>query len=341
MEDTDRPNPAEMDDLSSIEEEQGAYVSEPRQDPPERPAPADNPAAALRSIPDALAADLSEELSRRLRTSLRVRPCGARVYAYREFRRTIAEPTFCYILAAEFESAADVEDAARSGGEPAGAAWVEIAPQVAFPMICRLLGGTETDRFFPDRPLTVIERRLLGGVVSLAGQSLGRSWPVSPGPRFRWAGGAGLPCARTALAPDAPVIVLRFTLDMHPRTGAMRIAIPQSLLPAAAAPAPGERTGQEGTPAEPARQRSVAPLELSVTVEQGAISTEELAQLSRGDIVVTDADAHGEVIVRIAGIPKFAARLGVADGRRAIKIIRKLDEPQGRQADRAEQEPPQ
>ena len=340
MEDTDRPNPAEMDDLSSIEEEQGAYVSEPRQDPPERPAPADHPAAALRSIPDALAADLSEELSRRLRTSLRVQPCGARVYTYREFRRTIAEPTSCYVLAAEFESAADVEDAARPDGEPAGAAWVEIAPQVAFPMVCRLLGGAETDRFFPDRPLTAIERRVLGGVASLAGQSLGRSWPVSPGPRFRWAGGEGPPCDRTALAPDAPVIVLRFTLDMHPRTGAMRIAIPQSLLPAAA-PAPGERTGQEANRAEPARQRSVAPLELSVTVEQGAISPEELAQLSRGDIVVTDADAQGEVIVRIAGIPKFAARLGVADGRRAVKIIRKLDEPEGRQADRAEQEPRQ
>jgi flagellar motor switch protein FliM len=62
-----------------------------------------------------------------------------------------------------------------------------------------------------------------------------------------------------------------------------------------------------------------------VAVEGVDLSPEELARMEAGDILSTDSDADGEVIVRIDGVPRFAARLGSADGRRAITITRRLD----------------
>ena len=51
------------------------------------------------------------------------------------------------------------------------------------------------------------------------------------------------------------------------------------------------------------------------------VATEHLAV---GDVLATDIATDAEVIIRVAGVPKFAARLGQFKGRRAIVITRKL-----------------
>ena len=60
---------------------------------------------------------------------------------------------------------------------------------------------------------------------------------------------------------------------------------------------------------------------------RGASDTADITDLSRGDRLVADAAADAEVIVHGAGIPKFGARLGAAEGKRAVRIIRRLDPP--------------
>jgi flagellar motor switch protein FliM len=61
-------------------------------------------------------------------------------------------------------------------------------------------------------------------------------------------------------------------------------------------------------------------------VQDIAVSAEELARLSEGDLLVTDTPADGEVLVRIGGIPRFYARLGASNGKKAIRITRRIGE---------------
>ena len=89
---------------------------------------------------------------------------------------------------------------------------------------------------------------------------------------------------------------------------AMRLFLPEALL--------------GGLPATGAVNRN-GPVEISVTAAEGdvVLGPDELADLSAGDILTTDAPAGGEVIVRVAGIPKYRARLGACNGRRAVTIL--------------------
>lgn len=79
--------------------------------------------------------------------------------------------------------------------------------------------------------------------------------------------------------------------------------------------------------ADLSQRPQTAPLELSAALEGITLDQAELAELAEGDIVATDVPADGEVIVRVGGIPKFAARLGTSGGRKLLTIVRRLDGP--------------
>ena len=83
----------------------------------------------------------------------------------------------------------------------------------------------------------------------------------------------------------------------------------------------------------PQRPTASATLALSAAVAGILIAAQELAGLAAGDIIATDTPADGEVILRIGGIPKFAAKLALADGRRALTITRRLDAQADAKAD--------
>jgi flagellar motor switch protein FliM len=60
-------------------------------------------------------------------------------------------------------------------------------------------------------------------------------------------------------------------------------------------------------------------------VQDISVTEEELAQLTEGALLVTDTPEGGEVLVRIGGIPRFYARLGASNGRKAIRITRRVE----------------
>lgn len=289
--------------------------SEPADEAPE----ADAPAAV--DVQAALADALAAALSRRLRAAA-AHPGGARAQTYDGFRGAIPERSFCF----------------RLNDSDGAAGCVEITPPIAFPLLGTLLGGGEIEACVPDRPLTRIERRVLGRVASWVAEAATAVLPG--GPPLRPA-----PDDDSAedLAADRNVVVLTFTLELHHQVGTLRLCLPQELAPPHLAREAHHHATGRYVPAEDAGPTSSAPLELSVTVEDCAIPAEDLADLARGDILVTDAEAGGEVIVRVAGIPKYAGQLGAADGKRAVKITRRLDDqsPAAPAADRVDIDGPE
>jgi flagellar motor switch protein FliM len=72
------------------------------------------------------------------------------------------------------------------------------------------------------------------------------------------------------------------------------------------------------------KRATAAPLEITASIEALELDWAELAGLAVGDILATELPTDGEITIRIGGIPKYAARLRVIDGRKVVTITRRL-----------------
>jgi len=188
-------------------------------------------------------------------------------------------------------------------GRDQGRIWLCVDPHAAAAMIDIILGGRPYQSESGDRALTAIDRRLLSRVLDRAAGIV--------------AGLAGIPQPMTQLeAEEAPrsdtVSAACLDLDIG---GAIWVFVDGQLQR-------DENPGANGrTP--PAKG---GPIELSATLNVPEIAPDQLAQLEVGDIISTDVSIDGEVVVRLAGIPKYVGQLSTADGKKAITITRKISE---------------
>ena len=274
-------------------------------------APASQRGPCLRRVQDHFAKGFSSGLSSLIGQEAEVHPAGWARRSYAEFLASLREPTSCAMLSAERRRKDHPIAADDRKGECLGRVWLEIAPQVAHAVIELLLGGAGEGACIPNRPLTSVEQRLLRRVAALAAEALTQTWPAEAKWTFQLQAACSARPAPPADKGNEPVTVLTFKLSAGPTSGLMRLCIPQSLLGQAVPPdpAPGGRSG---------------PVGVSATLPDMTLSADELAGLAVGDILTTDEPADGEVIVRVAGIPKYRARVGSLNGRRAVTITRRI-----------------
>lgn len=286
------------------------------------------PAAGFfQSLHGALCTGFCAALSRAMKVPFTARAAGGTVCDWEGFLGSIEENSFCFALGSRWAPS----PAAQTDPTPGPPLWLEFTPQIAFPILDRMLGGTARDNCLANRSLTMVERHLLARVVNLAGRHLGECWPAPhpvflcvPETPFCLQERADFIAARAdAGSPHDPSVgVLKVSLQMAKHAGAIRLCIPLAALPQTARPhAPGPWQWED-TPPRPAASL----LELSVAAPDVPVSQQELADLRCGDILLSDAAGDDEVIVRLAGIPKFYARLGTSNGRRAIRITRRISD---------------
>jgi len=100
---------------------------------------------SLQTLHEAFARNFGAALSGFLRTIVEVRVSSCDQLTYGEFISSLPNPTsFNLVDAKPLE----------------GQVCLELSPLIIYPIIDRLLGGTNRDLFIPQRPLTVIETRL-------------------------------------------------------------------------------------------------------------------------------------------------------------------------------------
>lgn len=186
---------------------------------------------------------------------------------------------------------------AGAGGaaEAPATAWIELPVRLAGSIVDRMLGGAGDDET-DDRALTRTERRLLRRFVA--------RWTAPVVSVLDRAGAGGV-------EPGRPAAVLSFEAGVGAVAGTVKLCVPAGVL------------GGRGVVSAEAAS---GPVEIRVAVEQPADAA-ALADLEAGDIIDTEMPVDGEVIVRVAGIPKYAGRLRTCDGRRAVEIVRRLGEP--------------
>jgi len=249
-----------------------------------------------------LRADVSTRLAAVLETSRR------------QFTQALEEPTCAFSLIPAGVQPAD----------PAAVTCLEFSPAIAMVLVERLMGGEGDGSPFasgnragglavkhnsapappPQRPLTSAERRVLLHLANLVALTLSVARPGGKSGELRAdlapAGGGG----------DDRVVVATFELSLSGRVGTMRLCGCGRLAWAA-------RGGAS-------KRTTAAPLEVTAAIEGLELDSADLADLAVSDILATEVPTGGEITIRIGGIPKYAARLRVIDGRKVITITRRL-----------------
>ncbi len=246
-----------------------------------------------RTLQDAFAASFAAAASAVLGADVHVRPAGLGLPG--------ATDAGCRLALSGF---AAVEEA---GSAPARPVALVISPPACFGMVDRLLGGRGGSAP-PARAVTDVERRLLARFAGIARASLSRALPEGARARLR-------PVA-TVEDDDEASVHLAFSVAIDTPAGRTPPAALWLSLPAEAI------ATESAAPPEHPREK----LELTASLPPTRLRGSEVAGLATGDTLASGSPPDAEVIVRVAGIPKYVGQLGRHNGRRAVTVLRRIGE---------------
>jgi len=269
----------------------------------------------LEGVHDGFARNFGASLSGFLRTIVEVRVATAEQLTYSEFIHSLPNPT-CFNLL----QAPPLE----------GQMCLEISPLIIYPVIDRLLGGSSAEMFIPQRPLTMIEERLVGRLTNRALQCLTEVWSALIEVKFEVTETESNPHLVQIVAPNEVVVVIGFEIKMGTRAGTMSFCIPFNVIE----PVMGKlatrswlayrrRGDQEDVQHRLSHALERAQIELQAYLAETTITLGELMNLQPGDIIKTDKPANSEMLICAEGQNKYAGRMGKYKDKRAIRITRR------------------
>lgn len=271
---------------------------------------------ALQTLHEAFARNFGASLSGFLRMIVEVRVVACEQMTYAEFIAGLPNPTsFNLIQAPPLE----------------GRVCLEISPLIIYPIIDRLLGGNNEDLFIPQRPLTVIETRLISKVTDRAMAALREAWAGVKELEFALSETESNPQIVQIVPPNEVVIVIGFELKMANRAGTMNLCIPynviEPLMEVLSAQSwfnSGRMHGTHEYEGRIAGTLSRAGLEVSGLLAETSITLHDLLNLAVGDLIVTEKPASQHVAVCVEGQKKFLAHIGQIKGARAMRVVRPI-----------------
>ncbi|MBL8759394.1 MAG: flagellar motor switch protein FliM [Phycisphaerae bacterium] len=271
---------------------------------------------ALQTLHEGFARNFGASLSGFLRTIVEVKVSTCEQMTYGEFIAGLPNPTsFNLIDAKPLE----------------GQICMELSPLIIYPIIDRLLGGTNTDLFIPQRPVTLIESRLISKVTSRGLSTLSEAWAGVRQLDFQIVATESNPQLVQIVPPNEVVLVVGFELKMGSRAGTMNLCIPYNVIE----PVVEELSAQSWFSSSKAsrgpeirqkigRSLSRAPVGVTGLLAETTMTLRDLRHLAVGDLVVTEKPLSQPVVLCVEGEKKFLAHIGQYKGGRALKILRAI-----------------
>ncbi|MFM7052449.1 MAG: flagellar motor switch protein FliM [Planctomycetota bacterium] len=271
---------------------------------------------ALEMLHEAFARNLGALLSSQLRTIVEVRVSHAAQMTYSEFIGSLPNPTsFNLVRCPPLE----------------GQMCLEVSPLVIYPIIDRLLGGSNKELFVPQRPMTLIETRQIQKILHRALAGLGEAWQGIRRIDFALGEMESNPQLVQIVPPNEVVVVIGFEVKLTNRAGPMSLCIPYNAiepliedLSAQSWFVTGKNKEGSNLAERIAGGLSGAKVELEATLATTTMSIGELRHLEVGDVIVTSRPANSPVSLAVEGRPKFMARLGQFRGKRALQVQRPI-----------------
>ncbi|MGL4511549.1 MAG: flagellar motor switch protein FliM [Lacipirellulaceae bacterium] len=267
---------------------------------------------ALQTMHEGFGRNFGAALSSLLRTIVDVKLTSVDQLTYSEFVFSLENPT-CFNLI----NAKPLE----------GQLILDINPSLLFPVINRLLGGTNDATPPARRPLTEIELRLVGRITTLFLNEMTSAWENVLPLELSIDHVESNPQLVQIVPPNEVVVLISFELTLGEARGMMNLCIPFNAI---------ERIGSKLSAnswvtfsKRPSTAESVQLLgdhlsdsvvEVVVELAESRIATQELIGLRVGDIIATEKDIRRPMVVSIEGREKFYATPGAFKGRKAVQI---------------------
>jgi flagellar motor switch protein FliM len=272
---------------------------------------------ALETLHESFGRSFASSLSGFLRTIVEIKVGHIEQMTYSEFIQGLPNPTCFNLLSCQ-----PLE----------GQMCLEISPLIIYPIIDRLLGGSNADLFIPQRPLTMIESRLVSKVTDRAMANLSDAWASVEAVEFALVETESNPQFVQIVPPNEVVVVVGFELKMGGRAGTMSLCIPFNVIE----PIMDKLVRQawqayrRGRRDDDLRHRlqdklSQAPLVTSAILAESNITVGDLMNMAPGDLIVTEKPATQPVVLAIGGQKKFIANMGQFKGKRALKVLRQIN----------------
>ncbi|MEK6702730.1 MAG: flagellar motor switch protein FliM [Planctomycetota bacterium] len=267
---------------------------------------------SLQTLHEAFARNFGASLSGFLRTIVEVKVATCEQMTYSEFISGLPNPTSFNLVNA-------------SGLE--GQMCLEISPLIIYPIIDRLLGGTSQDLFIPQRPMTLIEQRLITNVTTRGLTALSEAWSTVRPLAFTIVATESNPQLVQIVPPNEVVIVIGFELKMTNRAGTMNLCIPYNVIE----PLMEELSSQSWFSAAKSQRSpdvekqitqtlSRAGLRVAAMLAETTITLHDLLVLAPGDVITTDRAATSPIVLSVEGERKFTAEVGQCRGQRAVRV---------------------
>jgi flagellar motor switch protein FliM len=274
---------------------------------------------ALEGLHEGFGRNFGAAISGYLRTIIEVNVAHIEQLTYSEFIHSLPNPTCFNLLKAE---------------QLDGQLCLEISPLIIYPIIDRLLGGSNADLFIPQRPLTQIEQRLVQRITDRATQHLSEAWSNLTPVTFTVNDFESNPQLVQIVPPNETVVVVGFELKMGNRAGTMSLCIPYNVIE----PIMGVLAAQnwfsyqkKGAGDEHVRKLTknvnCAPVEARIFLAQTSMTLNELLALQVGDVITTSKDSAKDVLIQVEGKSKFLGQIGQYRGNRSVRITRLLQQP--------------
>lgn len=275
---------------------------------------------ALSSIHEAFARNFGATLSGLLRTIIDVRVVGVEQLTYSEFVQSLPNPT-CFVIL----SAPPLE----------GQMCMEVSPLIVYPIIDRLLGGSNSAMWIPQRPLTTIEWRLIQRLIDRALEHLSEVWQNLAGARFELQDTETNPQLVHIVAPTEVVVFITFEIKLGQNSGTMSLCIPYNVIESVLGRLTTQAWFYKPRPAnEQQQQRLTRSLirgraGIRTFLGQARIKLSDLRTMKPGDLLTLDKRTGQDLLIQVAERTKFAGKPGQVRGHKAIRITRAaaIDEP--------------
>ena len=273
---------------------------------------------ALQTLHESFARNFGASLSGFLRTIVEVKVATCEQMTYSEFISSLPNPTSFNLV---------------ESNKLEGQMCFEVSPLIIYPIIDRLLGGTSQDLFIPQRPMTLIETRLISNVTTRGLTALSEAWAGVRELVFEISATESNPQLVQIVPPNEVVVVVGFEIKLANRAGTMNLCIPYNVIEPVMEELSAQswfsisRTATDGEDLDSGvvRRLGRAGLEVSGLLAETTITLEDLLNLSPGDVIVTDKPASEPVVLCVEGCKKHLAHVGRYRGSRALRIVRKIE----------------
>ncbi|MEX0654896.1 MAG: flagellar motor switch protein FliM [Phycisphaeraceae bacterium] len=271
---------------------------------------------ALQNLHEGFARNFGVALSGFLRTIMEVKVSSIEQMTFSEFTHSLPNPT-CFNLL----SASPLE----------GNMCLEISPLIIYPVIDRLLGGSNADLFIPQRPLTAIEQRLVSKIIDRAEKALAEAWENVMPVDFKLEDTESNPVLVQIVPPNEVVVLVGFELKMGGRAGTMNLCIPYNVIEpvmeklSSQSWAAYKRNRRDQTLRRRVASRlDAARLPVTAVLADTTIKLNDLMHLQVGDLILTEKPASAPLTLTIGDRRKFIGHLGQFKGNRAFKVRRPI-----------------